>query len=124
MHDGAYRGVVGRSEVSPQGERAGAFAVVCVVTPGRDDPARPADLLEVNEEGNPLAGLGVAVGQETWRGTSSPAAVVVELRFCCCRLGLSYGKRKMIILGKYSVMNKIISFWDLFGICNICSKDR
>lgn len=96
MHDGAHSGVVGRSEVSPQRERAGAFAVVGVISPGRDDPARPADLLKVNEEGYPLAGLGAAVGQEIWRCTSSPAAVVVELTCCCCRLGLSYGMRKMI----------------------------
>lgn len=62
MHDGAHSGVVGRSEVSSQRERAGTFAVVGVVTPGRDDPARPADLLKVNEEGDALAGLGAAVG--------------------------------------------------------------
>lgn len=84
--------MVGRSEVPPQGEWAGAFAVVGVIAPGRDDPARPADLLKVNEEGNPLAGLGLTLGQETWRGTSSPAAVVVVLRRCYCRLGLAYVK--------------------------------
>lgn len=103
MHDGANRSVVGRSEVSPQGERAGSFAVVGVVSSGRDDPAGPADLLKVNEKGNPLAGLGVSVGQQTWRCTTSPAAVmVVELRCCCCRLDLSYGKKKMSILGWFS----------------------
>lgn len=97
MHDGAHRGVVGRSEVSSQGERAGAFAVVGVVTPGRDDPAGPADLLEVNEEGNPAAGLGGAVGRGTRRCTASPAVAVVELGCCRCRLGLSYGKRMAIV---------------------------
>lgn len=102
MHDGAHRGVVGRSEVSPQGERAGAFAVVGVVSPGGDDPARPADLLKVDEEGDALAGLGAAVGQETRRRTSSPAAVLMELSRCCCRLGLSCGKM-VIILGQYSI---------------------
>lgn len=93
MHDGAHCGVVGRSEVSPQGERAGAFAVVGVIAPGRDDPTRPADLLKVNEEGNPLAGLGLALRQETWRGTSSPAVVVVVLRRRYRRLGLAYVKK-------------------------------
>ncbi len=84
MHDGAHRGVVGRPEVSPERKWAGTFAMVGVVSSGRDDPAGPADLLKVNEEGNPLAGLGAAVGRETWRCTSSPAAMVVELRCCCC----------------------------------------
>lgn len=66
VHDGAHRGVVGGAEVPPQRERAGAFALVCIVTPGRDDPARPADLVEVDKEGNPPAGLGAAVGREIW----------------------------------------------------------
>lgn len=98
VHDGAHRGVVGGSEAPSQWERAGTLAVVGIVTPGRDDPARPADLLEVNKEWNPLAGLGGAVGQESWRCTSSPAAVLVVLRCCCCRLGLSCGKIVLRIL--------------------------
>lgn len=113
MHDGAHRGVVGRSEVSPQGERAGAFAVVGVVSPGGDDPARPADLLKVDEEGDALAGLGAAVGQETWRRTSSPAAVLVELSRCSCWLGLSCGMM-MIIFGQYSIY---MSFCLVFFAC-------
>lgn len=62
VHDGAYRGVVGGSEVPPQRERAGALAVVGVVTAGGDDPAGPADLVEVDEEGHPVAGLGGSLG--------------------------------------------------------------
>ena len=65
MHDGAYRGVVGGSEADPQRKWAGAFAVVGVVSTGRDDPARPADLIKVNKEWDPLAGLDAAVGRET-----------------------------------------------------------
>lgn len=79
VHDGAHRGVVRRSEVSPQWERTGAFAVVSVVSPGGDDPARPADLLKVNEEGNPLAGLGVAVREEARSSPSPPAAIAVAV---------------------------------------------
>lgn len=95
VHDGAHRGVVGGPQVSAQGERAGALAVVGVVTPGRDDPAGPADLLEVDEERNPLAGLGGAAGQEGWSCASSPAAVLVVLGRCCYRLGLSCGKDRI-----------------------------
>lgn len=62
VHDGAHRGVVGGFEVSPQRERTRAGAVVSVVTAGGDDPAGPADLLEVNKEWNPLAGLGAVAG--------------------------------------------------------------
>lgn len=80
--------MVGCSEVSPQGKRAGAFAVVGIIAPGRDDPTRPADLLKVNEERNPLAGLGLTLG----RGTSSPAVVVMVLRRSYCWLGLAYLK--------------------------------
>lgn len=79
VHDGAHCGMVGGSEVPPQRERTRAGTVVSVVTPGGDDPAGPADLLEVNEERNPLAGLGLAVGQELRRSSSGSAANVVEL---------------------------------------------
>lgn len=73
--------------------------MVGVVPAGRDDPAGPADLLKVDEEGNPLAGLGAAVGEETWRRTSSPVAVIVEPGCCGSMLGLSCGKRKGVTLG-------------------------
>lgn len=56
IDDGLDSGVVGWLHVLTQGEGAGAFAVVSVVAPGRDDPARPADLLEVDVEGQALAG--------------------------------------------------------------------
>lgn len=79
--------MVGGSEVPPQRERTGAGAVVSVVTAGGDDPAGPADLLEVNEERNPLAGVGVAAGQEPWRCASGSAAAAVELRGGSCSLG-------------------------------------
>lgn len=71
--------MVGGSEVAPQRERTGAGAVVSVVTTGGDDPARPADLLEVNKERNPLAGLGVVTGPYIWRCTAASATAVVEL---------------------------------------------
>lgn len=58
VDDGLDGGVVGRPHVLAQGEGAGAFAVVGVVAPGRDDPARPADLLEVDVERQTLAGHG------------------------------------------------------------------
>lgn len=56
VDDGLDGGVVGRPHVLAQGEGAGASAVVRVVAPGRHDPARPADLLEVDIEGQTLAG--------------------------------------------------------------------
>jgi len=56
IDDGLDGGVVGRPHVLTQRELAGAFAVVRVVAPGRHDPARPADLLEVDVEGQTLAG--------------------------------------------------------------------
>lgn len=61
VDDGLDGGVVGWPHVLTQGEGAGALAVVRVVTPGRDDPARPADLLEVDVERQALAGRGHAV---------------------------------------------------------------
>lgn len=73
MQDGAHRGVVGGPEAHPQRERAGASAVVGVVPAGRDDPAGPADLIEVNKEGNPPAGLGA--GRGIRRSTPHPAEV-------------------------------------------------
>lgn len=79
--------MVGGFEVPPQRERTRAGAVVSVVTAGGDDPAGPADLLKVNEERNPLAGLGVAEGQELWRCASGPVAAVVELGGRSCSLG-------------------------------------
>lgn len=77
--------MVGGSEVPPQRERTRAGTVVSVVAPRGDDPAGPADLLKVNEERNPLAGLGLATGQELWRSPSGSAANVVELGSGCCR---------------------------------------
>lgn len=56
VDDGLDGGVVGWPHVLAQGERAGAFAVVGVVSPGGHDPARPADLLKVDVEGQALAG--------------------------------------------------------------------
>lgn len=90
VHDGAHSGMVGGSEVAPQRERAGAGAVVSVVTAGGDDPARPADLLEVNKERNPLAGLGVVTGPDIWRCTAGSAAAIVELGSGSCSLGSFY----------------------------------
>lgn len=56
VDDGLDGGVVGRPHVLTQREGAGAFAVVSVVAAGRHNPARPADLLEVDVEGQALAG--------------------------------------------------------------------
>lgn len=56
IDDGLDSGVVGWPHVLTQGEGAGAFAVVSIVAPWRHDPARPADLLEVDVEGQALAG--------------------------------------------------------------------
>lgn len=39
VHDGAHRGVVSGPEAAAQREWTGAFAVVGVVSAGRDDPA-------------------------------------------------------------------------------------
>lgn len=95
VHDGAHRGVVGGSEVPPQREGARAGAVVSVVAAGGDDPAGPADLLEVDEERNPLAGLGVTAGQEIWRcAPGSPATAVVELGSGSCSLGSFCGEMR------------------------------
>lgn len=57
VDDGLHGGVVGWPHVLAQREGAGAFAVVGVVAPRRDDPPGPADLLEVHGQGVPLAGL-------------------------------------------------------------------
>lgn len=57
VDDGLHGGMVGRPHVLTQGEGAGASAVVGVVTPGGDDPPRPADLLKVHRQGVPLARL-------------------------------------------------------------------
>lgn len=93
VDDGAHRGVVGRSQVAAQRERAGASAVVGVVAARGDDPPGPADLLEVHEERNPLAGLGPAVRRETRRGRTPPLAPAVgELGGGRRGLGLSCGK--------------------------------
>lgn len=56
VDDGLDGGVVGWPHVLTQRERAGAFAVVSVVAPGRHDPARPANLLKVHIQGLALAG--------------------------------------------------------------------
>lgn len=55
VDDGLDGGVVGWPHVLTQREGAGAFAVVCIVTTGRHNPARPADFLEVHVEGQALA---------------------------------------------------------------------
>lgn len=57
VDDGLHGGMVRRPHVLTQREGAGALAVVGVVPPRRDDPAGPADLLEVHGQGMPLAGL-------------------------------------------------------------------
>lgn len=56
VDDGLDGGVVGRSHVLAQREGAGAFTVVSIVATGRHNPARPADLLEIDVEGQALAG--------------------------------------------------------------------
>lgn len=61
VDDGLDSGVVGWPHVLAQRERAGAFAVVGVVTAGRYNPAGPADLLKVHIEGQALAGHGDAL---------------------------------------------------------------
>lgn len=48
VDDALHRGVVGGQLVLTEREGALALAVVGVVALGRDDPARPADLLEVH----------------------------------------------------------------------------
>lgn len=98
VHDGAHCGVVGGSEVPPQRERTRAGTVVSIVTAGGDDPAGPADLLEVNEERNPLAGLGVAAGQHLWRCASGSAAAVVDLGSGSCSLGWFCPKFKKVFM--------------------------
>lgn len=80
VHDGAYSGVVGGPQVPPQRERTGAPAVVGVVAAGRDDPAGPADLVKVDEERHPLAGLGFAVGRKPRGRAAPPAGRVVNLK--------------------------------------------
>lgn len=87
VHDRAHSGVVGGSEVAPQREGTGAGAVISVVTAGGDDPARPANLLKVNKERNPLAGLGVVTWPDIWRFTAGSAATIVELGSGSCSLG-------------------------------------
>lgn len=89
VHDGAHRGVVGGSQAHPQREGAGASAVVGVVPAGRDDPARPADLIKVNKEGRPLAGLGTRAGGGVEGCTPPPAEVGVRLQCSSCRPGQS-----------------------------------
>lgn len=74
VHDRAHRGVVRGSDAHPQREGAGARAVVGVVAAGGDDPARPADLFEVHEQGNALAAL--VHGREPGRRARLPSAVV------------------------------------------------
>lgn len=61
VDDGLDRSVVRWPHVLTQGEGTRAFAVVSIVTPGRDDPAGPADLLKVNIQGQALAGHGHTV---------------------------------------------------------------
>lgn len=79
INDGLDSGVVGRPHVLTQREGTGAFAVVSVVTPGRHNPAWPANLLKVHVEWQALAGKGhtlfLAVvhragtaGRWTWQG--------------------------------------------------------
>lgn len=89
VHDGAHGGVVGGPQVATQGERAGASAVVGVVAAGRDDPAGPADLVKVDEERHPLAGLGFGVSGKPLGGTAPPAGRIVKLRRSRRRLGLT-----------------------------------
>lgn len=94
VHDGAHSGMVGGFEVPPQRKRTRTVAVVSIVTAGGDDPAGPADLLEVNEERKPLARLRAATGQELWRCASGSAAALVEIRSGSCSLGWFCSKAK------------------------------
>ena len=57
VHDALDRRVVRRLLVLPERERTAALAVVRVVALGRDDPPRPADLVEVDVEFVTRAGL-------------------------------------------------------------------
>ena len=57
VHDALYRRVVRRLLVLPEREGTAALAVIGVVALGRDDPARPADLVEVNVQLMSRAGL-------------------------------------------------------------------
>lgn len=94
MHDGAHGGVVGGPQVPPQREWAGASTVVGVVAAWRNDPAGPADLVKVDEERHPLAGLGFSVGGKPRGGTAPPAGMIVKLRRSRHRLGLTCRRGK------------------------------
>ena len=56
VHDALYCGVVRRVLILTEWKRTDAAALVSVVALGRDDPAGPADLLEVDIHGVSLAG--------------------------------------------------------------------
>lgn len=71
VDDGLHSGVVGWFHVLTQREGAGALAVVGVVTLGGHDPARPADLLEVDVQRQALAGLQPAFLVRVVQGASA-----------------------------------------------------
>lgn len=79
MHDGLHSRMIRGAETLSEWERAGALAVVSIVPPWRDDPACPADLLEVHKEGDTLAGHGAAAGI-TW-GCAPPSAPAVLTQY-------------------------------------------
>lgn len=61
VDDGLDGSMVGRPHVLTQREGAGPLAVIGVIAPGGHDPPRPADLLEVHIQRQPLAGIGPAI---------------------------------------------------------------